>query len=135
MLDGLGVILEPGVVEEAAVDWYRRFNQTEAVLWLLVALFILWRVRPANARQRVAVWAAAATFAVFGLSDWLEADQYGRVPLWLYGLKIACGLSIFVCRFTWLGWSTWHWRHREFLFGVFCLAAVAFAIWFQYGRG
>ena len=115
-------------------DWPWNFNHVEAVLWLGVAVFLVTRVKPVHRRQRWALWAAAATFVVFGVSDWLEAGHSGTVPLWLYAVKIACGASIFACRFTWLGWRTWHWRHREFLFGVFCLAAVSFAIWFQFGR-
>jgi hypothetical protein len=116
------------------LDWYQAFNHIEAILWVGVAVFLVARIKPASPRQRWALWAAAATFGVFGLSDWLEAGRQGRVPLWLYSMKVACGVSIFLCRFTWLGWRRWHWLHREFLFGLFCLVAVSFAIWFQYGR-
>lgn len=115
-------------------NWYRNFNSIEAFLWIGVAVYLVTRVKSQNRRQRWALWIAAATFVIFGASDWLEAGLEGRVPLWLYAMKIACGASIFACRFTWLGWRMWHWRHREFLFGVFCLIAVSVAIWFQYGR-
>lgn len=110
------------------------FNIIEGILWMSVGLFLIGRIRPGNRRQRWALGCAAATFFLFGVSDWLEAGHQSAVPLWLYVVKIACGASIFVCRFTWLGWRTWHSLHREFLFGVLCLAAVCFAIWFQYVR-
>jgi hypothetical protein len=41
LVDNFCVIRDPHAMEEAPVDWYRRFNQIEAVLWLLVA-FAIW---------------------------------------------------------------------------------------------
>ncbi len=41
------------------------------------------------------VCAAAAIFLVFGVTDWLELGTGGRLPLWLWGLKVACGAGIF----------------------------------------
>jgi len=99
-----------------------------------VAVFLVCRVTPATRGQRVALWGAAVTFVVFGISDWLEAGLQGRVPLWLYAMKIACGTALLICRFTWLGWQHWHWRRREVVFATLCLIAVSYAIWVQYGR-
>lgn len=117
----------------AAFDWYRNFNLLEGVLWVGVAVFLVSRVKPATRRQRLALWGAVVTFVVFGISDWLEAGRQGRVPLWLYAVKIACGAALLACRFTWLGWRHWHWRRPEVVFALFCLVAVAGAIWVQYG--
>ncbi len=110
------------------------FNRVEALLWCGVAVLLLWRLHPKNPRQRRAKGMAVAGFLLFGASDWLEAAAVGRVPLWLYAMKIACGALLLASRFTWIGWRHWHWRHRDFLFGVFCLLVVLAAIWFQYGR-
>jgi thiol:disulfide interchange protein len=66
VVNGLGWVLEPRTMEDPAGEWARRFNQGEAFFWLAVAGWIVWRVRPADPRQRRAAVALAIWF------------QYGR---------------------------------------------------------
>lgn len=110
------------------------FNYLEGFLWLGVAVVLGLTLKPSGKSQRSARWLAVMAFVIFGVSDWLEARSTGAPPLWLYALKIACGAAIFASRFFWLGWRQWHWKHPQFLFGLFCLIAVLFAIWFQHFR-
>lgn len=106
------------------MNWYDAFNTLEGVLWVGVAITLIVRV-PCDTPQRVwAVAVASVAFVVFGVSDWLEVDCDGRLPLWLWGLKITCGVVIFVCRFTWSGWQHARLQSRELHFGLFCLIAV-----------
>ncbi len=106
------------------MDWYNAFNAIEAALWMVVAITIAVCVPCANWQQRSGVVMAGGAFVAFGGTDLLELGRDGSLPLWLWGLKIACGCAILAARFTWLGWNHFHWRSREFLFGWACLAAV-----------
>jgi hypothetical protein len=107
---------------------YDLFNAAEGLLWWGVAAYLLWRVPTDEPRRRRALRAAAAIFLVFGITDWLELGTGGRLPLWLWGLKIACGAGIFACRYEWRGWHTLRWNDREVLFGVGCLVGVAIIV-------
>lgn len=110
------------------MDWYNAFNAIEAALWVVVAITIAVRVPCANWRQRSGALLGSTAFVAFGGSDLLEIGRAGALPLWLWGLKIVCGCAILAARFTWLGWSQFRWRSREFLFGFACLIAVIFVI-------
>lgn len=112
--------------------WYDRFNLIEAVLWVLVALAVLFRSSPATPQQRWGVALGGAAFVVFGGTDLLEIGCAGFVPLWLWGLKIACGCAIFAARYLYRGWQTFRWTDREFLFGMAMLAAVGVVIAVQW---
>lgn len=113
------------------VSWYNAFNAVEAILWALVALFILCRVPCANHKQRAAVVLAGVAFLAFGITDLLELGKDGSLPLWLWGRKVACGIGILCARYTWLGWTRFRWRDREVLFGLACLFAVALIVCVQ----
>jgi threonine/homoserine efflux transporter RhtA len=115
------------------MDWYNAFNAVEAGLWFVVAAVIAGWTPCATRQQRAAVWLACVSFALFGLTDLLEIGRAGAIPLWLWGLKIACGSGILAARYTWRGWRTFRWRDREFLFGVGCLTAVGMLIVVQRG--
>jgi hypothetical protein len=106
------------------MNWYDTFNALEAGLWGLVAVIIPCRATAANRQQRAAVILASASFVAFGFTDLLEIGTNGLLPLWLWGCKIGCGGAILSARYTWLGWTKFHWRDREFLFGLACLAGV-----------
>lgn len=110
------------------MDWYNSFNTVEALLWFAVAIVIAVRVPTQTRQKRFGAGLASASFLVFGVTDLLEVGRAGHLPLWLWGLKIACGVGIFVSRYTWLGWNRFRWRDREFLFGLGCLVAVLVVI-------
>ena len=83
-------------------------------------------------QQRGAVALGSAAFLAFGGTDLLEIGCAGRLPSWLWGLKIACGCAILVARYTYRGWRTFRWTDREFLFGLALLAGVAIVLAVQW---
>lgn len=111
---------------------YDLFNAAEGLLWWGVAAHLLLRVPTHEPRRHRALRLAAATFLVFGVTDWLELGSGGRLPLWLWGLKIACGLVVFACRYEWRGWRALRWHDREVLFGILCLIGVAIIVTIQH---
>lgn len=117
------------------INWYNAFNTVEAGLWGVVALVILCRPQVDNRRQRSAVVLGGIAFIAFGLTDLLEVGREGRLPQWLWGAKVACGVAIVSARYTWRGWATFRWRDREFLFGLACLLAVGVIIYLQRAIG
>ena len=112
--------------------WYDRFNFVEACLWVLVALAIPLRAKANSGQQRVAVALGSVAFLAFGATDLLEIGRAGHIPGWLWGLKVACGAAILSARYTYRDWRTFHWRDREFLFALACLAAVVLVIAVQH---
>ncbi len=119
-MDGQNLV----AVRELRMTWYQSFNTIEALLWLIVACVILLRTRCENRHQRAAVVMAFIAFLAFGVSDVLEVQHETAIPWWLSCMKIACGAAILASRYTWLGWTKFRWSDREFLFGIFLLAAV-----------
>lgn len=110
------------------MNWYDVFNAIEAGLWVLVAGVIATRVPCRTLQQRFATLLGSVAFLAFALTDVLEIGRLGTFPLWLWGLKIACGFAILAARYTWLGWHRFHWTDREVRFGLACLAGVAIII-------
>jgi hypothetical protein len=113
------------------MNLYNTFNVIEAGLWGIVALVIAWRTPRHSAQQRLAVLLGSGGFLAFGMTDLAEVGRDGALPLWLWGCKIACGVTILAARYTWRGWGLFRWRDREVLFGAACLLAVALIIWLQ----
>ena len=112
---------------------YRWFNLIEALLWLIVAAIVSFRVPRSTSQQRRGVALGAFAFVLFGLSDVVEVQHTGNYPWWLWGWKIICGTLILVSRYTYIGWHRFRWRDREFLFGLSCLIAVMIVIFIQQG--
>lgn len=71
----------------------RAFNLVEGIFWVLVgACFLISLVRPAHRRVKVI---AAATFAAFGASDFVEMRTGAWwSPWWLLAWKAACIAAI-----------------------------------------
>lgn len=72
---------------EGAGAFHALFNQAEAVLWLVIALVLALRPRLSGPWR----WLLPLAFAVFGVSDVIEA-QTGAwwEPWWLFVMKAAC---------------------------------------------
>lgn len=109
---------------------YDGFQLVEGMLWWGVAGVLLTRTGETPRRRR-ALNAAAGAFVLFGVTDWLEMGQAGRLPAWLWGTKIACGAAILRARYEWRGWEVLRWSDREILFAAVCLAGVALAMALQ----
>jgi hypothetical protein len=103
---------------------YDAFNAIEAVLWAVVAVVIWCRAPTPTRQQRLSVHLALAAFLAFGATDLLEIGSQGRLPMWLWGCKIGCGVAILIARYMWRGWATFRWRDREMTFAARCLIAV-----------
>jgi hypothetical protein len=67
------------------------FNLVEGAFWSLIALgMAVGAFRHAGKRRRLLSIAAAA-FALFGISDWIEAETGSWwEPWWLLVLKVGC---------------------------------------------
>ena len=113
------------------MTWYQTFNAAEAGLWVIMAIVIPLQAKCASRQQRLAVVLACLAFLAFAASDLLEINFETAIPWWLWGMKIACGTAILAARYTWLGWEKFRWRDREFLFGIFLLAATVTVIVLQ----
>ncbi len=100
------------------------FNRAEALVWFLVALGLPFVVPSASRRQRLCVFAAGFGFALFGVTDLLEAERTGEIPAWLWASKIACGVFLLSCRILYVGWKNFRFIDRWLLFGLLCLAAT-----------
>lgn len=85
------------------MNWYNTFNAVEAGLWGVVAIIIIIRVPCQSWQQRFGMLLGSVAFIAFGITDVLEIGREGFIPLWLWGLKIACGIGILSARYTWLG--------------------------------
>ncbi len=113
------------------MSWYSLFNNIEGLLWLFVAGFVFVKTPYSTRQQQLSINLATLGFLAFGLTDFLEANYEAHVPLWLYALKISCGTAIFISRYTWKSWNRFRFTDREFLFAIFCLAAVTAIIIYQ----
>lgn len=112
-------------------SWYVNFNLLEGVLWWVVAVIVAIRCPASSPQQRWAATGGSMAFVIFGITDWFECRYEGQIPLWLWGMKIACGAAFLTARYTWLGWGNVRFPNREFWFALFCLVCVIGLIWFQ----
>lgn len=110
---------------------YEYFNRAEAVAWFVVALGLPFWFRPASRRQRISLTVASGGFVLFGISDLCEAVHHGRLPLWLWGFKIACVSLLLACRYHYVGWNQLTWRDHRLRFAAACLLGVLLLIWLQ----
>lgn len=77
-------------------EFDQRFNLAEGIFWAAAAGVIFWRARK-NARVRGIGIGASLTFALFGVSDFIEVETRAwYTPWWLFALKAACVLSLAV---------------------------------------
>jgi len=110
---------------------YVTFNRLEGAAWIAVAIGLPFSIRPSTNRQKLSVLAASFGFALFGITDFLEAPLRGQLPAWLWTFKILCAAWILSCRFFYVGWNHFRLTDRYFLFGIACLIASLAVICLQ----
>ncbi len=112
-------------------SFYRTFNYLECVTWITIGLVLPFWFRRCPPEKRGAIWRAAVTFFVFGISDFLEAPTRGRLPWWLWTWKILCATYLLKCRYDYIGKERFRWVERTNLLAVACLLAVLLAMFLQ----
>ncbi len=117
---------------EAYPSAYETFNYAECAAWWLIAVVLPFWFRRSTPAQRRVVLRASFTFIVFGVTDFLEAPTHGRLPPWLWALKILCALYLLRCRYEYLGRERFRWLDRTNLFALACFLAVLLAMGLQY---
>ena len=110
---------------------YSGFNFVEGVLWIAFAIGIPIVIDTSTPSRKRSVALASIGFVFFAASDFSEAWIGGEIPVWLWILKITSGLMILSSRFFYVGWQRFKLNDRYFLFGLFCMIAVAAVIIFQ----
>lgn len=117
------------------MNWYDAFNALEAGLWVIVAAVIVFCVPCHTLQQRFGTGLGGVAFLAFAGTDLLEVGRIGIFPVWLWGLKIVCGITILAARYTWRGWHRFRWTDREVRFGIACLLSVfliiALQVWLE----
>jgi len=85
---------------------YAVFNYAEGMLWMVLGVVLYFRLRGGDRRKNRLLVTAAVVLGLFGISDWLEAGHYprdGRVPAYLWSLKIWCGATLVYLWYAWQG--------------------------------
>ena len=82
---------------------YRVFNYAECAAWISIGLFLIFRYRAFKPDRLLWIRIAIPTFVLFGISDYVEAGEYGHVPYWLWCWKIICGAVLVRCRYGYIG--------------------------------
>jgi hypothetical protein len=112
---------------------YETFNYAECAAWLIVALVLpFWFRRGGPAEKRGILWRASATFLVFALTDFLEAPTHGRLPAWLWALKLLCAGYLLRCRYEYLRPAPFRWRDPTNRLALACFLAVLLAMALQF---
>jgi hypothetical protein len=75
--------------------FYVVFNQCECLIWWAFGAYFVWRVSMDRGAMRVAEALLIVGFFFFGLSDYVESNDQGGPPLWLWLWKIGNGCAIF----------------------------------------
>ncbi len=103
---------------------YAIFNYAEALAWIGIAIFIHWRLKPADGSKKRVLLVVSGVLVVFGLTDVMEASYYGNVPWWLLAWKVLCGALLLLGRFAYVGWDKFRFSDRYFITALVCLVAV-----------
>lgn len=111
---------------------YEVFNYGECVAWMLVALALPIRFRGCPAEKKPIIFRASAAFVIFGMSDYFEAPTHGRLPAWLWAVKILCCVYFLKCRYDYLGKERFRWFDRTHVLALGCFLAALLAIVMQH---
>lgn len=107
---------------------YFIFNLLEACVWWAVALLLPRFVSLHETRQRSAVQLARVGFLIFGVTDVVEAPACGRLPWWLWAMKIATGAYLLGCRVAYVGLDRIRLTDRFLVLGMVLFIASTVAI-------
>lgn len=110
---------------------YEIFNYLEGGIWLVVAVVLPFRYSSDSKSRKMGLLIAAVGFVAFGISDFLEATRQAEIPLWLWGMKVFCGMMLLIGRYTYLGWKSFAVSDRFFRLGVILLVMVVALIFLQ----
>lgn len=115
------------MLQDGLMNHYQLFNNIEGYLWLITAI-ALRRIVPIRAkRHHTACNIAIFGFILFALSDFLEASLTREFRLWLWLLKISCGVIFLIARIYYIGRKNIKWTDRYILFFLFCIC-IAIAV-------
>jgi len=110
---------------------YEIFNYVEGGIWLAVAVALPTKYSSDSKSRKMGLLIAGVGFVAFGISDFLEATRQAAIPLWLWALKILCGMMLLIGRYTYIGWKNFSVADRFFRLGVILLVVVAALIFLQ----
>jgi hypothetical protein len=109
------------------MNLYQFSNYAEGGLWLVAAVLLRKMLVIKEKQHRTACYIAIVGFLLFSASDFIEGSLTREFHLWLWILKIGCGVIFLIARIWYLGRENFKWTDRYFLFFAFCLS-VATAI-------
>lgn len=79
------------------------FNLAEGVLWSVIAVAVAVNAFRYSGKKRRILASAAVAFALFGVSDWIEAETGSWwEPPWLLAWKAGCLLALVFALKAWL---------------------------------
>ena len=104
---------------------YQFLNYSEGALWFIAAVILRKVVVINEKRHSSACNIAIIGFVIFGVSDFIEGSLTREFQLWLWILKIGCGVIFLIARACYLGRKNFKWTDRYFLFFAFCLSVAA----------
>ncbi|MFT5906695.1 MAG: hypothetical protein ACI9E1_002307 [Cryomorphaceae bacterium] len=107
------------------MNHYQFLNFSEGALWLIAAVILRKIVVIEEKRHSTACNIAIIGFVIFGVSDFLEGSLTRELHLWLWTLKISCGVIFLSARVCYLGRKNFKWTDRYLLFFTFCLTVAA----------
>ena len=81
---------------------YEIFNYVEGGIWLAVAVALPTKYSSDSKSRKMGLLIAGVGFVAFGISDFLEATRQAAIPLWLWALKILCGMMLLIGRYTYI---------------------------------
>ncbi|MGJ8654884.1 MAG: hypothetical protein ACSHX6_00430 [Akkermansiaceae bacterium] len=106
------------------MNLYQFFNFSEAIIWLIAALILRKIVVIKQPRHSTACHIATAGFLLFSASDFIEATLTREFHLWLWILKITCGVIFMIARFYYVGKKDFKWTDRYLIFFTLCLSVA-----------
>jgi hypothetical protein len=118
----------------AEMNHYQSLNYSEGALWIIAAVALRKILVINEKRHNTACNIAIIGLVTFGISDFIEGSLNREFHLWLWILKIGCGVVFLIARVCYVGRQNFKWTDRYFLFFVFCLSAAAGVLFISQGQ-